>query len=119
MEQLSFGQTKDRPFSRAAIVRRDKDRQISLVVQVPVNVWIATGIRVEIGGKDIGAPTPFARCGPAGCFAEIGLTAEAQKQFRTATEPGRILYKDAAQQDVAVPLSFKGYSQAFEAFTKN
>jgi invasion protein IalB len=119
MEQLSYGQTKDRPFSRVAIVRRDKDKQVSLVIQVPVNVWIATGVRVEIGGKDIGAPTPFARCGPAGCFVEIGLSAEAQKQFRTATEPGRILYKDAAQQDVAVPLSLKGYGQAFEAFTKN
>jgi invasion protein IalB len=119
MEQLSYGQSKERPFSRLAILRHDNGKQVRLVVQVPVNVWIATGVRIEIGGKDIGVPAPFARCGPAGCFGEIGLSADVQKQFRTATEPGRILYKNAAQQDVAVPLSFKGFGQAFDAVAKN
>ena len=119
MEQFAYGQTKERPFSRAAILQRDKDKQLTLVVQVPVNVWLATGVRIEIGGKDIGLPAPFVRCGPAGCFAETGLTAEVQKQFRTVTEPGRILYKNAAQQDVVVPLSFKGFAQAFDAVAKN
>jgi invasion protein IalB len=118
MEQLSYGQNKEQPFSRLAILRRENGKGVSLVVQVPVSVWLATAVRVEIGGKDVGAPTPFARCGPAGCFAEIGLTAEVQKQFRTAREPGRILYKNAAQQDVAVPMSFKGFGQAFDGLVK-
>ena len=123
MEQVSHLQSKEQPFSRLAIARPEKGKPFNLLVQVPVNVWLATGIRIEIGGKDLGKDAslsaPFARCGPAGCFAEIGLSAEVQKQFRTATEPGRILYKNAAQQDVAVPLSFKGFGQAFDALAKN
>ena len=70
IEQLSYGQSKERPLSRVAILRRDKENQVILVVQVPVNVWLATGVRIEIGGKDIGPSAPFVRCGPAGCFAE-------------------------------------------------
>ena len=90
---------------------------------MPVNVWLATGIRIEIDGKDAskdaGLSAPFTRCGPAGCFAEIALNDGAQKKFRTVTEPGQILYKNAAQQDVAIPLSFKGFGQAFDALAKN
>jgi invasion protein IalB len=119
MEQLSYGQSKEQPFSRLAILRRDNGKQVSLVVQVPVSVWLATGVRIEIGGKDADLSAPFARCGPAGCFAEFGLTDDAQKRFRTVTEPGRILYKNAAQQDMAIPLSFKGFGQAFDALAKN
>jgi invasion protein IalB len=119
MEQLSYRESKERPFSRVAIVRAEKGNQVTLVVQVPVSVWLATGIRIEIGGKAAGAPAPFARCGPAGCFAEIGLGDEVQTQFRTASEPGMILYKNAAQQDVAIPLSFKGFAQAFDAVAKD
>jgi invasion protein IalB len=118
MEQLSYGESKEQPFSRLAIWR-DNGKQVSLVVQVPVSVWLATGLRIEIGGKYIGLSAPFSRCGPAGCFAEIGLTAEVQKQFLTATEAGRILYKNTAQQDVAIPLSFKGFGQAFDGLAKN
>jgi invasion protein IalB len=119
MEQLSHLQSKEQPFSRVAIARPEKGKPIALIVQVPVNVWLATGIRIEIDGKDSSPSTSFVRCAPAGCFAEIGLSADVQKRFRTATEPGRILYKEAAQQDVAVPQSFKGFGQAFDALAKN
>ena len=118
MEQVSHLQSKEQPFSLVAIAHPEKGKPVALIVQVPVTVWLATGIRIEIGGKESGLSAAFARCGPAGCFAEIGLNDDAQKKFRTATEPGQILYKNAAQQDVAIPLSFKGFGQAFDALAK-
>jgi len=68
--------------------------------------------------KDAGVSTPFRRCIPAGCFAEVELKDDLQKKFRAAAEPGKILFKDAADRDVAIPLSFKGFAQAFEALLK-
>jgi invasion protein IalB len=65
MEQLSHVQNKQQPFSRVAISRSAKGESVILAVQVPVNVWLATGIRIEIGGKDAGLSVPFTRCGPA------------------------------------------------------
>jgi invasion protein IalB len=52
IEQLSHLQNNQQPFSRVAISRSAKGEPFILVVQVPINVWIATGIRIEIGGKD-------------------------------------------------------------------
>jgi invasion protein IalB len=118
MEQVSLLQNKQ-PFSRVAISHPEKGKPTALAVQVPVNVWIATGVRIEIGGKDAGMSAPFTRCGPAGCFAEIGLTDNAQKRFRSGAEPAQILYKNVAQQDVTIPLSFKGFGQAFDALAKD
>ena len=119
MEQVSHLQSKEQPFSLVAIAHPEKGKPVALIVQVPINVWLATGIRIEIDGKDASLSAPFTRCGPAGCFAEIALNDGAQKKFRTVTEPGQILYKNAAQQDVAIPLSFKGFGQAFDALAKN
>jgi invasion protein IalB len=122
MEQLSHLQSKEQPFSRAAISHPEKGKPIALIVQVPVNVWLATGIRIEIDGKDAGKDAslsaPFTRCGPAGCFAEIALNAAAIQKFRAGTAPATIVFANAAQGPVTIPLSFKGFGQAFDALAK-
>ena len=77
---------------------------------MPTNVWLATGIRIEIDGKDANLSAPFTRCGPAGCFAEIGLNDDAQKKFRTVTEPGQILYEGLCLATCRASL-FKGFGR--------
>jgi invasion protein IalB len=119
MEQLSHLQGKEQPFSRVAIARPEKGKPIALVVELPVNVWLATGIRIEIGGKDANLSAPFARCGPAGCFAEIALNDAAMQKFRDGTAPATIVFTNVAQRQVTIPLSFKGFGQAFDALAKN
>jgi invasion protein IalB len=122
MEQISHLQSKDQPFSLVAISHPEKGKPVALIVQVPVNVWLATGIRIEIDGKDAskdaGLSAPFTRCGPAGCFAEIALNAAAIQKFRAGTAPATIVFANAAQAPVTIPLSFKGFGQAFDALAK-
>jgi invasion protein IalB len=115
IEQLSHLQNKEQPFSRVAIPRPPKGEPVILAVQVPVNVWLATGIRIEIGGKDAGLSAPFTRCGPAGCFASIKLNDAAVQTFRAGTAPAAIVFANVAQQPVTIPLSLKGFNQAFDA----
>jgi invasion protein IalB len=55
---------------------------------------------------------------PAGCFAELELRDDVVKRLRTATERGRITFKDAGERDVVIPLSFKGFGNAFDALAK-
>ena len=118
MEQLSHLQNKEQPFSRVAIPRPAKGEPVILAVQVPVNVWLATGIRIEIGGKNAGLSAPFTRCGPAGCFASITLNDAAMQTFRAGTAPAAIVFANVAQQQVTIPLSFKGFNQAFDALAR-
>lgn len=119
IEQLSHLQKNQKPFSRVAISRSAKGGSVNLAVQVPVNVWFATGIRIEIGGKDVGLSVPFARCVPAGCFASITLNDAAMQAFRAGTAPATIVFANSAQQQVTIPLSFKGFNQAFDSLAKN
>jgi invasion protein IalB len=118
MEQLTQVQGKTTPLSRVAIARPVKGQPIKLVIQLPVNVWLPTAVRLQLNDKDPGSTSPFAYCVPAGCFTEVDLTDELQRKFRSATEAGRIAFKDAAQRDIAIPLSFKGFGQAFDALSK-
>jgi invasion protein IalB len=118
MEQLAQLQGQSAPISRAAVPQPPKGEQAKLFIQLPVNVSLAAPVRVEADSKDPGISTPFRRCVPAGCFAEIELKEELQKKFRASPDPGKITFKDSAEHDVVIPLSFKGFGQAFDALLK-
>jgi invasion protein IalB len=118
MEQLTQVQGKNTPLSRVAIARPMKAPPIKLIIQLPVNVWLPSGIKIQMSDKDPGFPGVFTYCVPAGCFADVDASDDALKKFRAATEPAKLVFKNAGQQDVAIPLSFKGFGQAYDALSK-
>lgn len=118
MDQITKVQGQPNPLSRVAISRPVKDQPIKLVIQLPVNISLSAPVRLHTGEKDPGTATPFQRCLPAGCFAELELRDDVVKRLRTATERGRITFKDAGERDVVIPLSFKGFGNAFDALAK-
>ena len=118
MEQLAQVQGQTSPISRVAIPLPAKGEPFKLIVQLPVNVSLVAPIKITSDAKDAGVATPFRRCVPAGCFGEFELKDDVQKKFRAATEAGKLMFKDAGDHDVAIPLSFKGFGQAFEALLK-
>ena len=54
----------------------------------------------------------------AGCFAEVEIKDDTVKRLRASTGNWKISFKNSGQQDAAVPLSFKGFNQAFDALLK-
>ena len=118
MEQLTQVKGKNTPLSRVAVTRPAKSAPAKMAIQVPVNIWIPTGIKVQTGSKDAGFAANLMQCIPAGCFADLAITEDMLRQFRTVTTRGRIVFKNAAQRDIDIPLSFKGFGQAFDALPK-
>ena len=118
MAQVTQLQGKNVPFSRIAVERPTKEQPTKLIVQVPVNASFATPVRVQTADADPGMTSPFARCVPGGCFAEFDLKEETLKKLRAATGVGKLSFADAGGHDVAVPLSFNGFAQAYEALLK-
>src|SRR5581483_7872253 len=116
MAQLTQLQGKNVPFSRVALGHPAKDHPVKLTVQVPVNASFATAIRIQTSDADLTAP--FARCVPGGCFAEFDLREETLRKLRAASGVGRLSFADASGHEVAVPLSFNGFAQAYEALLK-
>jgi invasion protein IalB len=109
---------KNQPFSLVVIPHPAKGQPVKLVVQVPVNVSFATNVRIRTDDADSGLAAPFARCVPAGCFAEFDLKNDYLKKLRAASGIGKLSFADAGGHDVAIPLSFKGFVQAYEALLK-
>jgi invasion protein IalB len=118
MQQLAHMQGQANPISLVAIPLPVKGQEAKLIVQLPVNVSLAGGVKIEGDAKDRGLNIPFTRCIPAGCFAETALKEEEMKRFRSETQPGKMLYKNAAEGVMTIPLSFKGFGQAFDALAK-
>ena len=120
IEQLTQMQNQGRsmPLSRVAIGRPEKGQPVRLTIQVPVNVYLRTEMRVQASASDPGLAAPFDRCLPAGCFAEFVLKDDAIKKFRAATAAGKMTFQSANGQSVAIPLSFKGFGPACDALLK-
>jgi invasion protein IalB len=117
MEQLAQMQGQTSPISRIAIPLPVKGQEAKLIIQLPVNVSFAGGVKIEVDAKDHLA-VPFTRCVPAGCLAETALKEDEMRRFRAETQAGKIVYKNAADQPVTIPLSFKGFGQAYDALIR-
>lgn len=118
MVQAVTAQGQTNPVAQVAIGRAGKSEPVKVVFQLPINVWIQNGVKLVYDTKIAGLAASFRWCVPSGCFADLDLKDDIVKRMRAATEQGRFEFKDASQRDVAIPVSFKGFSQAFDAMTK-
>jgi invasion protein IalB len=118
-EMVQFTQTKGQQgvLSEVAIGRPVKNQPLKMVIQVPIGIWLPTGIKLSAGAKDSIAAT-FKRCIPASCFADADLKDDSIKRLRAVSESGKLEFKDGAQKDVSLPVSFKGFGAAYDALMK-
>ncbi len=114
MAQITQVQGKNLPFSRVEVQHPTKGQPVRLVVQVPVNVSLAADVRIQTSDSDPGVTAPFARCVPAGCFAEFEIKDDALRKFHATKTRGKLSFKDSGGHEIVVPLSFRGFNQAFD-----
>jgi invasion protein IalB len=117
MEQTS--QIQGQPVSQIALGRPSKGAPLRVVFQVPINVWLPAGVTLVLDDKDPGISATFKRCVGNGCFADTELNDETVRKLRARTANGKLLFKDATQRDVTIPVSFKGFGSAFDAMSKD
>jgi invasion protein IalB len=117
MEQTS--QVEGRPVSQIAIGRPSKGTPMRIVFQVPINAWLPAGVTLVTAEKEPNISASFKRCIGNGCLADADLNDDAVKRLRTHSENGKLLFKDATQQEVTIPVSFKGFAEAFDAMAKD
>jgi invasion protein IalB len=114
----SQAQGRTTPFSTVTVLHPVKGQAVKLVIQVPPNITVSTNVRVQTADADPGVAVQFARCAPAGCFADFDIKDDMLKKLRAASGNGKITYADVVGHEVVVPLSFSGFNQAFEALAK-
>lgn len=107
------------PLALIAIGRPVRAEPIKLVIQVPPNLTLGdkAGVRVTVAEKEE-ALAVFQRCTPGGCFGEVGLGDDTFKRWRGFGEAGQIRWQDAGKREVALPISFRGFSAAVDALQR-
>jgi invasion protein IalB len=108
------------PIAQIAFGRLNLKAPLRLTIVVPVNVAFDKNPQMQIEGQANSAVTlSWRRCAPGGCFADLEIKPEIVTQWRAASKAGQINFRNAANQDVALPFSFRGLAQALEALPKS
>lgn len=117
--QVLQAQGQQAPIAQIALGRLANGEPVRVTAVMPVSVSFPSSVQITMGEKDAKpVDLPWRRCLPTGCFAEAAPGDDVLKQWRKAGEPGRILFKDAAGRDLALPLSARGLDQALDALAK-
>jgi invasion protein IalB len=82
-----------------------------IIVTVPTDVALRTGIHLQVDGADIGS-APFFSCAPNGCQARIPLQEELLQRLK-AGNSGRMTYRKANGSEFPVLFSLRGFTAGF------
>jgi invasion protein IalB len=115
MAQAMVIQGQSQPIAQIAIGQQNKTEPMKVVFQLPIGVWLPAGARLATKDGDVGVAAVYVRCQPAVCIAQADISDDQIKKLRGMTDSGKLQFKDAAQHDVVVPVSFKGFAQAYDA----
>jgi invasion protein IalB len=117
--QLMTVQGQAAPVAQVAFGRSAHGEPMRVTVVLPVAVMLTSKPKI-LSDKDDKSPieVSWQRCVPGGCIATATIADDVVGRLGARTEPGSIMFKDAADHDVALPLSFRGLAQALAALAK-
>lgn len=117
--QILQSQGQQAPIAQVAIGRAGAGEPLRVTAVIPVSVAFPSVVQIFIGEKDAKPlELSWRRCVPSGCFADAPLGDDVVRQWRKASEAGRIVFRDATGRDLALPLSVRSLDQAIEALAK-
>jgi invasion protein IalB len=110
------GQTS--PTAQVALGKQAPNESKRLTVVLPPNIAITTKPQATVSEDTTPIELTWQRCTPGACFASAAMSDEAIGRLGAQTKPGRIVFKDAADREVVLPLSFRGLAQSLAALAK-
>ena len=85
---------------------------VRMAVQLPISVWLPTGVRIEGPDGTLVAQFPFLICAPALCEAGGPLTAEQWTRVKASTASLSLRYELQGQQAAKLDFSMDGFVAA-------
>lgn len=107
------------PLAQLAFGRPGPKDPLYFTAVVPANVTFPSSVRIALDEKDP-KPVEVAYTGglQAGCFASLAVTDGTLASWRAQDQAGRLVFKNAAGQEISVPMSFHGLARALDALAK-
>jgi invasion protein IalB len=104
--------------SQLGIGRNKSAQPFRISIEVPADVWMPAGVKLATGDNAPMVSAQFKWCVSTRCLADAELTDSDIRTLRAQKAPGKITYKVASQSDVNIPVTFNGFSEAFDALQK-
>ncbi len=103
---------RQQPVAQYVFGRTAPDAPWQLLIQLPLNVSVATPVRLTL---DPPLTLAFRTCAPSGCFAGLDLDEATLRRLTgaPATTVAAIEYRDANQGEVKLPFALRGFTDAF------
>jgi invasion protein IalB len=99
-----------------SVLQAGEGKTPTMVVQVPLGVSIADGVRVGIGSNE--QLLPFISCYGSGCFARGAIGDPLLSQMRDAKQPLSVSYStfdgNMNKQNVRITLPLDGFAVAYD-----
>ncbi|XBY43153.1 invasion associated locus B family protein [Methyloraptor flagellatus] len=105
---------EDRPnVGLSVIVLKTSDKKTRILrVLAPLGVLIPSGLGLKIDAADIGR-TPFVRCLPNGCIAEVVIDDTLMGQLRTGTTATFSIFQ-TPEEGIGIPISLASFGEGFD-----
>ncbi|MDB5642880.1 MAG: invasion protein [Hyphomicrobiales bacterium] len=107
------------PVAQIAIGRISPKAPLRLTVILPVNATFEKGPQMQVEEQPAQAAVlAWRRCANFGCVADLEVKTETLTLWRAAAKGGQLSFRNAGNQDVMFPFSFRGLGQALDAMPK-
>ena len=104
---------------QVAVGRVTPNEPLKVTAVLPPNIAFKVLPRLVADGKDaFSVELAWTRCISGACFSDAILPEDVVVKLRSRTEAGRIEYRDGADRDAVLPVSFRGLGQALEALAR-
>jgi invasion protein IalB len=109
-------QGQAQPALQIAIGHPSPAEDLRVVFQLPVGVWLPFPPQLRLAEGADPLTAAFKRCLPTACFADLAYTDQLAKAFTgDADQQAQVVFQAAEGQNIALPISFKGFAAAFAA----
>ncbi len=113
-------QGQAQPLMQIAVGSPAPDAPITLVMQLPIGVWIPAAPQFFVDPDASPLTGSFKRCAPVACFADAELTPEMMRAIEArGDEQGAVVFQMTEGQNASIPISFKGFIAAYNAMINN
>jgi invasion protein IalB len=105
---------EDRPnVGLSVIVLKTADKKQKILrVLAPLGVLLPSGLGLRIDQADVGR-TPFVRCLPNGCIAEVVMDDKLAEQIKAGTTATFIVFQ-TPEEGIGIPIALKGFGEGYD-----
>lgn len=105
---------EDRPNVGLTIIvlKTADNKQRIMRILAPLGVLLPTGLGLKIDQTDVGS-TPFVRCLPNGCVAEVVMDDKFSDQLKAGTTATFIIFQ-TPEEGIGIPIALKGFGEGVD-----